>query len=40
MEHTSDWDIQLPWLAMGYQFNKQTSLASFPFYFLFFGREP
>jgi hypothetical protein len=26
-ERTSDWDIQLPWLAMGYQFNKQTFLA-------------
>ena len=38
--HLGDWDIQLPWLAMEYRFNKQASLASFSPYFLFFGREP
>ncbi len=28
------------WLAMGYQFNKKTSLASFFFYFLLYSYEP
>jgi transposase-like protein len=27
--HLGDWDIQSPWLAMGYRFNRQASLASF-----------
>jgi hypothetical protein len=36
--HISDWDIELPWLAMGYQFNKQTSFSSFPLeYILLLG---
>ncbi|CAM6122949.1 unnamed protein product [Calypogeia fissa] len=38
--HLGDWDIQLPWLAMGYRFNRQASLASFSSYFLLFGRDP
>ena len=38
--HTRDWDLQLPWLAMGYRFSKQASLASFSPYFLLYGREP
>jgi hypothetical protein len=38
--HVSDWDLQLPWLAMGYRFSKQASLASFSPYMLLFGREP
>ncbi len=38
--HVSEWDLQLPWLAMGYRFNKQASLASFSPYMLLFGREP
>jgi hypothetical protein len=38
--HTQDWDLQLPWLAMGYRFNRQASLSSFSPYFLLFGREP
>jgi hypothetical protein len=38
--HVSDWDLQLPWLAMGYRFSKQASLASFSPYLLLFGREP
>ena len=37
---TGDWDLQLPWLAMGYRFSKQASLASFSPYFLLYGREP
>jgi hypothetical protein len=36
--HHGDWDLQLPWIAMGYRFNKQASLASFsPYYLLFEG---
>jgi hypothetical protein len=30
----------LPWLAMGYRFSKQASLAFFSPYMLLFGREP
>jgi hypothetical protein len=37
--HHGDWDLQLPWIAMGYQFNKQASLASFSPYYLLFGRH-
>ena len=38
--HHQDWDTQLPWLAMGYCFSKQASLATFSPYFLLYGREP
>jgi hypothetical protein len=38
--HHGDWDLQLPWIAMGYRFSKQASLASFPLYYLLFGRHP
>jgi hypothetical protein len=38
--HLGDWDIQSPWLAMGYQFTRQASLASFSPYFLLYGRDP
>ncbi len=38
--HLGDWDIQSPWLAMGYRFSRQVSLASFSPYFLFHGRNP
>ena len=37
--HTGDWDLQLPWLAMGYRFSKQASLASFSPYFLLYDRK-
>jgi hypothetical protein len=40
MGHLGDWDIQSPWLAMGYWFSRQTSLASFSLYFLLYGRDP
>ncbi|KAL3688002.1 hypothetical protein R1sor_014311 [Riccia sorocarpa] len=30
--HLGDWDLQLPWLAMGYSFSRQASLASFSTY--------
>jgi hypothetical protein len=33
-------DLQLPWLAMGYRFNQQASLASFSPHFLLFVRDP
>jgi hypothetical protein len=38
--HRGDWDIQSPWLAMGYRFSHQASLASFSPYFLLYGRNP
>jgi hypothetical protein len=38
--HHGDWNLQLPWIAMGYQFSKQASLASFSPYYLLFGRHP
>jgi hypothetical protein len=38
--HLRDWDIQSPWLAMGYRFSHQTSLAFFSLYFLLYGRDP
>ena len=38
--HLGDWDIQSPWLAMGYRFTRQASLASFSPYFLLYGRDP
>jgi transposase InsO family protein len=38
--HHGDWDLQLPWLTMGYWFSKQASLASFSPYYLLFGRHP
>jgi hypothetical protein len=38
--HHGDWDLQLPWLAMGYRFSKQASLTSLSPYYLLFGRHP
>jgi transposase InsO family protein len=38
--HLGDWDIQSPWLAMGYRFSCQASLVSFSPYFLLYGRDP
>jgi hypothetical protein len=35
-----NWDLMLPWIAMGYQFSRQTSLASYSLYQLLYGREP
>ncbi len=37
--HLGDWDIPSPWLAMGYRFSCQASLASFSPYFLLYGRN-
>jgi hypothetical protein len=38
--HHGDWDLQLPWIAMGNRFSKHASLASFSPYYLLFGRHP
>jgi hypothetical protein len=38
--HHGDWNLQLPWIAMGYRFSKHASLASFFPYYLLFGRHP
>jgi hypothetical protein len=35
----ADWDLALPYLAMGYRMSKHASLAYFSPYFLFFGRH-
>ena len=35
-----DWDLKLPWIAMGYRFSRQASLSSFSPYQLLYGREP
>ncbi len=37
--HLRDWDIQSAWLAMGYRFSRQASLASFSPYFLLYGQN-
>jgi hypothetical protein len=37
--HLGDRDIQSPWLAMGYQFCHQASLASFSPCFLLYGQD-
>jgi hypothetical protein len=38
--HIQNWDLQLPWLIMGYRFNQQASPSCFSPYFLLFGHEP
>jgi hypothetical protein len=35
-----DWDLALPYIAMGYMMSKHTSLYHFFPYFLLFGRHP
>jgi transposase InsO family protein len=37
--HLGDWDIQSPWLAMGYRFSRQASLALFSPYFLLYDQD-
>ena len=34
-----DWDLKLPWIAMGYRFSRQASLSSFSPYQLLYDRE-
>ncbi len=35
-----DWDLALPYIAMGYRMSKHAFLSHFSPYFLFFGRYP
>jgi hypothetical protein len=35
-----DWEVALPYIAMGYKMSKHTSLSHFAPYFLLFGRHP
>lgn len=35
-----DWHLTLSWIAMGYPFSMQTSLASYNSYQLLYGQEP
>jgi len=35
-----DWEVALPYIAMGYKMSKHTSLSHFALYFLLFGRHP
>ncbi len=35
-----DWDLALPYIAMGYKMSKHASLSHFTPYFLLFGRHP
>ncbi len=34
-----DWDLALPYIAMGYRMSKHASLSQFTSYFLLFGRH-
>ena len=38
-EEKKDWDLELPWLLMGYRFSAQESLGVSPYYILH-GRQP
>jgi hypothetical protein len=35
-----DWDLALPYIAMGYKMSKHASLSHFSPYFLLFGKNP
>jgi hypothetical protein len=35
-----DWDLALPYIAMGYRMSKHASLFHFSSYFILFGRHP
>jgi hypothetical protein len=39
-KNKEDWDLALPYIAMGYKMSKHASLSHFPPYFLLFGRHP
>jgi hypothetical protein len=39
-KNKEDWDLALPYIAMGYRMSKHTSLSHFSPYFLLFGRHP
>jgi hypothetical protein len=38
--HAQNWNLQLPWLVIGYRFNQQASLTSFFPFILLLGHEP
>jgi hypothetical protein len=35
-----DWDLALPYIAMGYKMSKHAFLSHFSLYFLLFGKHP
>jgi hypothetical protein len=39
-KNKEDWDLALPYIAMGYRMSKHASLFHFSPYFLLFGRHP
>jgi hypothetical protein len=39
-KNKKDWDLALPYIAMGYRMSKHASLFHFSPYFLLFGRHP
>jgi transposase InsO family protein len=39
-KNKKDWDMALPYIAMGYRMSKHISLSHFSPYFLLFGRHP
>ena len=39
-QNKEDWDLALPYFAMGYRMSKHASLSLFLPYFLLFGRHP
>ncbi len=39
-KNKKDWDLALPYIAMGYRMSKHASLSHFSPYFLLFGRHP
>jgi hypothetical protein len=39
-KNKEDWDLSLPYIAMGYKMSKHATLSHFSSYFLFFGRHP
>jgi hypothetical protein len=40
IENIEDWDLALPYIAMGYRMSKHASLSHFSPYFLLFGKHP
>jgi hypothetical protein len=38
--HVQNWNLQLPWLVVGYRFNQQASVTSFFPFILLLGHEP
>jgi hypothetical protein len=40
IKNKEDWDLALPYIAMGYMMSKHASLSHFSLYFLLFGKHP